>query len=41
MLRAVSHELRIIANRETTTETGLVSLREVILWINALFTNVN
>lgn len=41
MLRAVSHELQIIANRATITEMGLVSLREVILWINALFTNAN
>lgn len=41
MLRAVFHELQIIANRETIRVMGLVSLRELILWINALFTDAN
>lgn len=37
------YEIQIIpiANRETIRVTELVSLRELILWINALFTDAN
>lgn len=37
------YELQIIpiTNREAVQEIGLLSLTELILWVNALFTNAN